>query len=55
VLALVPIAIFVAVLFYHWYVIRVSLSTGAGEAIMITVINLAISLITSLWARTLLF
>ena len=55
VLTLIPIAIFVGVLFYHWYVIRVSLNTGAGEAIMVTVINLTISLITALWARTLLF
>lgn len=54
-LALIPVAMFIAILTYHWWVIRVSLDVGGAEAALVTLVNLTIGVIIALWARTLLF
>lgn len=54
VLALIPAVIMGLVVVYHWYVTRVTLGASIGEAVMVTVINLTIAIITSMWARSLL-
>jgi hypothetical protein len=53
-LALIPAVILVLVVGYHWFVTRVALDASIGEAVMVTVINLTIAVITSMWARSLL-
>ena len=55
VLALIPVAIFIAILTYHWWVTKVALGATTGEAIAMMIINVMIGIITSLWARSLLF
>ncbi|MFM2129572.1 MAG: hypothetical protein RL477_1118 [Pseudomonadota bacterium] len=55
VFAIVPVAIFAAVLVYVWHVTRVSLAVGTAEAIMMTLANLGLGVVVSLWARSLLF
>ncbi len=55
VLAMIPVAIFIAILVYHWWVTKVALGAATGEAVMVTLINVMIGIITSLWARSLLF
>lgn len=54
VLAVVPIVILIAIVVYHWWVTKVALGANGGEAAMLTLINLMIGIITSLWARSLL-
>ncbi len=54
VLALVPVVMFGAILVYHWWVIRAALDVTGPEAALVTVIAVAIGVITSLWARSLL-
>lgn len=53
--AFIPVAMFVAILVYHWWVIRTSMDVSGAEAALVTVINLIIGIITALWARSLLF
>lgn len=53
--AFIPVAMFVAILVYHWWVIRTALEATGAEAAMVTIINLTIGVITALWARSLLF
>lgn len=53
-LAFIPVAAFVAILAYHWWVIRASLDVSGPEAALVTLINLTIGVITALWARSLL-
>lgn len=55
VLAAVPVVLFVALLVYHWFVTRVALDVGAGEAALVTLINLTLSVIIAFWSRSLLF
>lgn len=54
VLALIPVAIFVGVLAYVWNVTRMALGANWGEAMMVTMVNLTLGVIVSLWARSLL-
>lgn len=53
--AIIPIAVFAGVLVYIWHVTRVALDASAGEAIMVTLANLTLGVVVSLWARSLLF
>lgn len=53
--AFLPVLVLAGVLFYVWHVTRVALDTGAGEAVLLTLANVAIGVATSLWARALLF
>lgn len=55
VLTMIPVVIFLSILVYHWWVTKVALGATTGEAVMVTLINVMIGIITSLWARTLLF
>jgi hypothetical protein len=54
VLAIIPVAIFVAVLAYVWNVTRLALGANWGEAMMVTMVNLTLGVVVSLWARSLL-
>lgn len=54
-LAIIPIAVFAAVLAYIWYVTRAALGGTGGEAMLVTFANLALGIAVSLWARSLLF
>jgi hypothetical protein len=54
VLGFVPIAIFLAVMAYHWFVIRVALDGGPRETLVIFLLNLGVGIATSLWARSIL-
>ena len=55
ILGFVPIAIFLAVMAYHWFVIRVALDGGPRETLAIFLLNLGVGIATSLWARSILF
>ena len=55
ILGFVPIAIFLAVMAYHWFVIRVALDGALRETLAIFLLNIGVGIATSLWARSILF
>jgi hypothetical protein len=53
-LGVLPLAAFLAVLVYHWYVTRAALDVSGAEAVMVVLMHIAIGVMITVWAQALM-